>query len=268
MPERRSWCMRRKVSALLAFVVMFIYVFNHTSISLFFAASSVETAALSDVVKDDDAWAGSSGTYASARGESHGDSHGTASDSNAQTASSSDAQRKIDQIIRLIDELPEGEEVEKTFAGLEAAGDEEAYEDYYAKLYEQVMEVYRQYVALTETEKESVYNREKLLAFEWLWSAAALDAGDEMTWEWLQSEIMSGGIKTITLTKNIEKPEDVGLPIVVPEGAEITLDLNGFTLTCDDSKYVPSNPGDRRNVFEVCGNGKLILRRYALLIIY
>ncbi len=82
--------------------------------------------------------------------------------------------------------------------------------------------------------------------------------GEEVTtWEQMAEEIRLGGTKTICLAGDIPKPQSAELPIIIPEGADITLDLNGHTLTCDDSVY----PGDgssynnRRNLFVVSGGG-------------
>ena len=163
--------------------------------------------------------------------------------------------QEVVRVIRLIDELPEPEEIEEILTGFEEAGDEAGYEAYYAGLYEQVMYVYYEYQALTQEQKEKVYNRDKLLAFEWLWGAVM--ALEEGSWEWLVEEIKKGGTQTITLTKDIEKPADAELPVTIPGGADITLDLNGKTLSCTSSD-------SSKNMFEVEASGQFTITDHSL----
>lgn len=150
----------------------------------------------------------------------------------------SDHDEAVAEVIRLIDELPELDEIEAAFAAFDAAGDEEGYDAYYAALYEQVMNVYRKYQALTEEQKEMVYNREKLLALEWLWGAAALELGEPVlvnTWDGLVNAIEqapTGQVTTVQLTENITGASSPNhQTITIAENKNIILDLHGHILS-------------------------------------
>lgn len=73
-------------------------------------------------------------------------------------------------VVALIDDLPEMEEIEENLRAYEMAEDDEGYEEYYMNLMDQVMTAYYMYQDLTEEQQKMVYNRDKLMGFEWLWS--------------------------------------------------------------------------------------------------
>lgn len=135
---------------------------------------------------------------------------------------------EVAEVIRLIDALPEQDEVEEAFAAYDLAEDEDGRDAYYMELYTQVMEAYRKYMALSSEQQEKVYNRDKLMAYEWLWGGAMLAVGEVTTWTQLEDAIAAGQT-IITLANNINgtgnKQIDIGA------GKDITLDLNGYTLT-------------------------------------
>ncbi len=156
---------------------------------------------------------------------------------------------EVAEVIRLIRDLPDAEEIEAALGGFEAAGDEAGYDAYYAGVYEQVMYVWQKYQALTEEQKELVYNRDKLLAFEWLWGIMPL-AGQITTWAELKAEIEMGGQKEIRLDTAIpaDSSSGVTLPVRVPKGADIVLNLNGKTIEYKGSDTIQAN---LKNLFEV-----------------
>lgn len=159
----------------------------------------------------------------------------------------SDHDEAVAEVIRLIDELPELDEIEAAFAAFDAAGDEEGYDAYYAALYEQVMNVYRKYQALTEEQKEMVYNREKLLALEWLWGAAALELGDVYVDDWAKlvkaiEEVGPGEARTVHVNKWLIEGV-LGTSTIKVKG-NITLDLHGKRIRCTGNKT--------ENLFTVC----------------
>lgn len=168
----------------------------------------------------------------------------------------------VAQVIRLIDDLPEPEEIEAALKAFEDAGDTAGYEAYYAGLYEQVMYAYERYQALTEEQKELVYNRDKLLALEWIWGSMPAAETGIATWKELKSAIegtAAGETKEICLEGNIsnlpkdpDKPVEDIIPIKIPQGAKVTLDLNGKTLTFESDV---KDQQSLKNLFEVEKDG-------------
>lgn len=77
----------------------------------------------------------------------------------------------VAEIIALIEELPELEEAASILEGFDQAGDDQGYEKYLTELSVQVRHVYVMYESLEEERRELVTNRDKLLQYEWLWSA-------------------------------------------------------------------------------------------------
>lgn len=136
----------------------------------------------------------------------------------------------VAEVIRLIDALPEQTEVEEAFAAYDLAEDEEGRDAYYMELYAQVMEAYRKYMALSSEQQEKVYNRDKLMAYEWLWGGAMLAAGDVLSiWNYPQliEELQKGS--SVKLGQDITGSYSSGQ--IVINGVDAVLDLNGKTLT-------------------------------------
>ncbi|MDO4329895.1 MAG: hypothetical protein Q4C66_11250 [Lachnospiraceae bacterium] len=77
----------------------------------------------------------------------------------------------IAEIIDLIDQLPEMEEAASILGSFDEAGDDEGYDGYLTELSRQVRYVYVMYESLEDEQRELVTNRDKLLQYEWLWSA-------------------------------------------------------------------------------------------------
>lgn len=87
-------------------------------------------------------------------------------------------QAQVEEVIALIDALSSREEIEKTLAALEDAGDEEDYDAYLTGIITQAKEAYEAYSALTEVQQEKVTNADKLMALEPLWSVQPLPEPD------------------------------------------------------------------------------------------
>ncbi len=149
---------------------------------------------------------------------------------------------EVAEVIRLIDELPEQEEVEEAFAAYDLAEDEDGRDAYYMELYGQVMEAYRKYQLLSAEQQEKIYNRDKLMAYEWLWGGEMLAAGEVTDWEQLKKAIAAGQ-PIITLANDIDTTD--GSQITIAQGKDITLDLNGHELT-----YT----GEKNDIFLVSGS--------------
>lgn len=90
-------------------------------------------------------------------------------------------QERLAELIALIDTLPTSEEVEEKLAALEEAEDEEGYEAYFESIYHPVMEAYLLYLDIGPDLQAEVPNREKLLAFEWLYSFQTLALTTDVT---------------------------------------------------------------------------------------
>ena len=75
------------------------------------------------------------------------------------------------EVIRLIDELPELEEVAAKLGALEEAEDDAGYYEYVMEIKALAMPVWEQYQMLSEEQREQVTNREKIEAYSVLWEA-------------------------------------------------------------------------------------------------
>ena len=90
-------------------------------------------------------------------------------------------QSRVDEVIALIDALPTLKEVEDTLTALDEAGDEEGYNAYYMTVYHQVMEAWLLYEDIGEELQQQVTNRDKLLAFEWMYAVRTLASNNTLT---------------------------------------------------------------------------------------
>ncbi|MGN1248933.1 MAG: hypothetical protein ACI4XW_02560, partial [Candidatus Spyradocola sp.] len=93
-------------------------------------------------------------------------------------APSEEDQARVNEVIALIDALPTSEDVETTLTELEAAEDEEEYNAYFEDVRNRCVPVYIYYQALEPQQQESVINRDKLLALDWLWSSTTYATTD------------------------------------------------------------------------------------------
>lgn len=91
------------------------------------------------------------------------------------------SQSRVDEVIALIDALPTLKEVEDTLTALDEAGDEEGYNAYYMTVYHQVMEAWLLYEDIGEELQQQVTNRDKLLAFEWMYAVRTLESNNTLT---------------------------------------------------------------------------------------
>lgn len=81
---------------------------------------------------------------------------------------------KIEILIAVLEELPTADEVDAQLLEYEEADDMEGYETYWVNLQVRCQEYYQEYQILDDALKTYVYNIDKLMDLEWLWSAATL----------------------------------------------------------------------------------------------
>lgn len=81
------------------------------------------------------------------------------------------------EVIRLIDELPELEEVAAKLGALEEAEDDAGYYEYVMEIKALAMPVWEQYQMLSEEQREQVTNREKIETYSVLWEAMPMREG-------------------------------------------------------------------------------------------
>lgn len=84
-------------------------------------------------------------------------------------------QKQVDEVIALINELPDREEIEEKLKAFEEAEDEEGYDAYLTEISRLVKEAYQKYSALTDAQKKKVTNAAKLMELEPIWSAQTLE---------------------------------------------------------------------------------------------
>lgn len=87
--------------------------------------------------------------------------------------------QRVNETITLIDELPLTEEIEGKLTELEE--DEDQYNEYFEKIYHQVMEAYLLYIDIGEKLQLEVTNAEKLLALDWIYNVQLLSITNEIT---------------------------------------------------------------------------------------
>ncbi len=87
---------------------------------------------------------------------------------------------KVQKIITLIEALPLYEEVDAKLTEFDELGDLVGYEDYYKRIQEQVLTVYVQYEDLSVELKEQVTNAEKLMEWQWMWSASLMTITEDI----------------------------------------------------------------------------------------
>ena len=90
----------------------------------------------------------------------------------SETELTEEEQAQVEGVIALIDALPASEEIEETAAAFEEAEDEDGLEAYLSEIYPKVNAAYKADSALTDPQKAKVTNVDKLMALEWIWSAA------------------------------------------------------------------------------------------------
>lgn len=78
---------------------------------------------------------------------------------------------KVENVIAMIDALPDNETVTQELTALSESEDEDGYDAYLTELAIAAGDAYAEYEALTDEEKAAVTNADKLLSLEWLWSA-------------------------------------------------------------------------------------------------
>lgn len=88
---------------------------------------------------------------------------------------------RIDEIIKLIDELPTSEEIDNTLNEYDNDEDTENYDAYYLEVQQQAQSVWVQYEDLSEEMKQQLTNADKLLELSWLWESIPLTVTNEVT---------------------------------------------------------------------------------------
>ena len=152
---------------------------------------------------------------------------------------------QIMAVIALIDALPSTEEIEETLNAYEEAGDEAGYEAYFSEISDQARETHDRYETLETAHQAMVSNRDKLMDLSWLWSAAVLalpaDTVKVTTSDTLKAAIADGDPYI-----QLDGAFSVGSTLTVPAASDITLDLNGHTLTATGTGAlfsIPSSAG-------------------------
>ncbi|MFR7475695.1 LPXTG cell wall anchor domain-containing protein [Frisingicoccus sp.] len=84
-------------------------------------------------------------------------------------------QAQVDEVIALIDALPNQKEIENTLTAFEDADDTEGYDGYLSELRIRAMAAHNAYEALTDDQKLYVTNADRLKALEWLWSMQTVE---------------------------------------------------------------------------------------------
>lgn len=91
---------------------------------------------------------------------------------------SPEEQIKVNEVIAMIDALPDAAVAEETLLDYEAFEEWEGYEDYFRKVGQDGLLAYTAYEELTEEGKAQVTNYSKLQDLEWIWSMATLEETD------------------------------------------------------------------------------------------
>lgn len=97
-------------------------------------------------------------------------------------------QAQVDEVIALIDTLPDLEEIQKTLAAFDEAEDYEGYNGYLTEIQSQVSDVYAAYMALTDAQQKAVTNADQLLT---LMKELALNEMMAIDGEEIPEEILS-----------------------------------------------------------------------------
>jgi len=82
--------------------------------------------------------------------------------------------RQVEAVVLQIDALPSADDIDAKIMEFEDAEDYEGEEQWLTQVYQDVGRVYYRYSLLTETAREYVVNRDKLLEMEYIWSAVPL----------------------------------------------------------------------------------------------
>lgn len=84
---------------------------------------------------------------------------------------SEELEERVQRVIALIENLPIYDEFETKLLAYEDAGDMDGYEAYYKEIYDLATSAYVLYEDLSEENRAKVANIDKLLDFEWMWTA-------------------------------------------------------------------------------------------------
>lgn len=110
---------------------------------------------------------------------------------------------RVQEVIAMIDALPTSEEVEARLTALDEAGDEDGYEAYFAEILHQVREAYLLYEDIGVDLQSQVVNADKLLAFDWLYSAQTFELTNMLTV--YQVNCFNATVTTLAYSDSIEK---------------------------------------------------------------
>ncbi|MCI6175970.1 hypothetical protein MR772_05440 [bacterium] len=173
-------------------------------------------------------------------------------------------QSRVDEVIALIDALPTLKEVEDTLTALDEAGDEEGYNAYYMTVYHQVMEAWLLYEDIGEELQQQVTNRDKLLAFEWMYAVRTLEYTNQITIQQVNCfGSASEGTDKVLLIYNSNNSEQSASQIVTniyhfPDATSITVKNESGTLTVTE---VDVASGSDKQKKQIPPQGFMIVRR-------
>lgn len=163
-------------------------------------------------------------------------------------------QSRVDEVIALIDALPTLKEVEDTLTALDEAGDEEGYNAYYMTVYHQVMEAWLLYEDIGEELQQQVTNRDKLLAFEWMYAVRTLEYTNQITIQQVNCfGSASEGTDKVLLIYNSNNSEQSASQIVTniyhfPDATSITVKNESGTLTVTEVDVASGSDKQKKQI--------------------
>lgn len=164
------------------------------------------------------------------------------------------SQSRVDEVIALIDALPTLKEVEDTLTALDEAGDEEGYNAYYMTVYHQVMEAWLLYEDIGEELQQQVTNRDKLLAFEWMYAVRTLEYTNQITIQQVNCfGSASEGTDKVLLIYNSNNSEQSASQIVTniyhfPDATSITVKNESGTLTVTEVDVASGSDKQKKQI--------------------
>lgn len=142
--------------------------------------------------------------------------------------------RQVERVILSIDPLPTADEIDAQIMAFEEEEDYEGEEAWLTELYMQVARVYDRYSALPPDLQEDVFNRDKLLELEFIWSVAILIETDvAQTVAYNQSMFNGSSMFVVYAQAGSQYYAFDGYGNAVP----VTIDANGIITANVDNKY-------------------------------
>lgn len=94
---------------------------------------------------------------------------------------SEESQFKVENLIAMVDDLPDNDTIALQLAAFDEAENESGYDAYLSELTIKATNAYAVYEAMSDDEKAAVTNADKLLSLEWLYSAQTLAGNGSLT---------------------------------------------------------------------------------------